>query len=224
MAKLVALEGIDGTGKGTQSKRLVQRLSDSDLKVRLLSFPQYDATQFGQAIGDFLNGRFGTLEQVHPFLAAVLYAGDRFESRGVLDKAREEADVVVFDRFVASNLAHQGSRLPLEQRADFVDRMRTIEHEVFGLPVADLTILLDLPADEARKLVAKKDARNYTDREADIQEEDTHYLTGVSEVYQSLATSDPAWRTVQCMNAGDLRTIEAISDEVWQHVQALLDQ
>lgn len=221
MAILVALEGIDGTGKGTQSKRLVQRMVDDGLNVRLLSFPRYEATQFGQAIGQFLNGQFGTLDQVHPFLAAVLYAGDRFESRGLLDQAREEADVVVFDRFVASNLAHQGSRLPIEQRAEFVERMQAIEHDVFGLPKADMTILLNLPAEEAQKLVAKKDARNYTEREADIQEEDTNYLAGVSDVYQSLANSDPAWRIVECMSNEELRTIDSIADDIWKHIQTL---
>jgi dTMP kinase len=222
MAILVALEGIDGTGKGTQAQRLVERIRSTGLRVELLSFPRYEATRFGQAIGDFLNGRFGTLDQVHPFLAAVLYAGDRFESRGLLDKACAEADIVVFDRFVASNLAHQGSRLPLDQREDFVQRMQAIEHEVFGLPKTDLTILLELPADEAQKLVAKKEARTYTEREADIQEADTSYLNGVSAVYQSLAEADADWRIVKCLRDGDLRTIESISDEVWQHVRPLL--
>ena len=222
MAILVALEGFDGTGKGTQAQRLVDRIRSTGLRVELLSFPRYDATRFGRAVGDFLNGRFGTLEQVHPFLAAVLYAGDRFESRGLLDKARAEADVVVFDRFVASNLAHQGSRLPLDQREEFIPRMQAIEHEVFGLPRADLTILLDLPADEAQKLVAKKDARIYTERQADIHEEDATYLNGVSEVYQSLAKTDANWRIVECLRDGDLQTIESISDDVWQHVSPLL--
>jgi dTMP kinase len=222
MASLVALEGIDGTGKGTQAQRLVERIRSTGLRVELLSFPRYEATRFGQAIGDFLNGRFGTLDQVHPFLAAVLYAGDRFESRGLLDKACAEADIVVFDRFVASNLAHQGSRLPLDQREDFVQRMQAIEHEVFGLPKTDLTILLELPADEAQKLVAKKEARMYTEREADIQEADTSYLHGVSAVYQSLAEADADWRIVKCLRDGDLRTIESISDEVWQNVRPLL--
>jgi len=222
MAILVALEGIDGTGKGTQAKQLVERIGSSGLQVRLLSFPRYDATRFGQAIGDFLNGRFGTLDQVHPFLAAVLYAGDRFESRDVIDDARAEADVVVFDRFVASNLAHQGSRLSTDQREDFVRQIQAIEHDVFGLPRADLTVLLDLPADEAQKLVAKKDARTYTEREADIQEEDTSYLRGVSEVYRSLANADANWRIVECLRDGELRTIESIAADVWQHVSPLL--
>lgn len=222
MASLVALEGIDGTGKGTQAQLLVERIRATGLRAELLSFPRYEATRFGQAIGDFLNGRFGTLDQVHPFLAAVLYAGDRFESRGLLDKACTEADIVVFDRFVASNLAHQGSRLPLDQREEFVQRMQAIEHEVFGLPKTDLTILLELPADEAQKLVAKKEARTYTEREADIQEADTSYLNGVSAVYQSLAETDAHWRIVKCLRDGDLRTIESISDEVWQHVRPLL--
>lgn len=221
-AKLIALEGIDGSGKGTQSRLLVERLRATGKRIELISFPRYDATTFGQAIGDFLNGRFGSLEQVHPFLASVLYAADRYESRDIIDAACSEADVVVFDRFVASNLAHQGSRLPVDERAEFVKRVQTIEHGVFGLPQTDLTILFHIPADEARKLVAKKDARSYTEREADIQEEDTDYLGGVSDVYQSLADAGDSWRRIDCLNKDGLRSVESISDEVWQHAEKLV--
>ena len=84
MATLIAIEGIDGAGKGTQAGRLVSSLREMGLRVDTLQFPRYSATNFGGAIGDFLNGRFGSLNQVHPQLAAVLYAGDRFESRPLL--------------------------------------------------------------------------------------------------------------------------------------------
>ncbi|MFM7836280.1 MAG: thymidylate kinase, partial [Planctomycetaceae bacterium] len=106
MARLIAIEGIDGAGKGTQASRLKESLAARGLRAAVLQFPRYSATSFGAAIGDFLNGRFGTLAEVHPQLAAVLYAGDRFESRGLLLELMEQHDVVVLDRFVGSNLAH----------------------------------------------------------------------------------------------------------------------
>ena len=111
MATLIAIEGIDGAGKGTQAGRLVNALRETGLRVDSLQFPRYSATTFGSAIGDFLNGRFGSLNDVHPQLAAVLYAGDRFESRELLLRMMEANDVVVLDRFVGSNLAHQSAKL-----------------------------------------------------------------------------------------------------------------
>src|SRR5436309_12852628 len=102
---LIAIEGIDGSGKGTQARRLIERLAASGRRAALLSFPRYGETLFGRAIGEFLNGRFGTLDQVHPFLASLLYAGDRFESRRLLAELLATHDVVVLDRYVASHLA-----------------------------------------------------------------------------------------------------------------------
>ena len=85
MGVLIAIEGIDGAGKGTQAAQLISGLRERGLSANSLQFPRYSATTFGRSIGDYLNGRFGALDQVHPQLASVLYAGDRFESRGLLD-------------------------------------------------------------------------------------------------------------------------------------------
>ncbi len=95
---LIAIEGIDGSGKGTQAARLQASLTRRGLKAALISFPRYQETFFGARIGDFLNGRFGSLEEVHPFLAATLFAGDRLESRSFLNEAIVSHDVVVLDR------------------------------------------------------------------------------------------------------------------------------
>ena len=103
MTPLIVIEGIDGSGKGTQAKALTDRLNDAGRRAELLSFPRYRETLFGHAIGDFLNGRFGQLNEVHPFLASVLYAADRYESKAVLLKALEQNEVVICDRYVPSN-------------------------------------------------------------------------------------------------------------------------
>src|SRR5262245_38670497 len=153
---LIAIEGIDGSGKGTQAQRLVDRLGAAGVRRALVSFPRYRETLFGGAIGEFLNGAFGSLHEVHPFLASLLYAGDRFESRGHLSQLLASNDVVVLDRYVASNLAHQGAKLDGAAQRDLLDRIAHIEHDVFGLPRADLTLLLDLPAPLAQSLIARK--------------------------------------------------------------------
>ncbi len=216
---LVAIEGIDGSGKGTQAARLNEQLQQAGTATTLLSFPRYEHTFFGKAIGEFLNGRFGTLDEVDPFLASLLYAGDRFESRNVLAEALDQSDVVVLDRYVPSNIAHQGAKLDGERRDELIARIRHIEFELYGLPHPDLVLLLDLPADEAGRLIAKKQARSYTDKKADLQEADGGYLARVRDVYRQLAAEDSGWVTIDCLSDGQLRSIEEIGEDVTRAVQ-----
>ncbi len=215
MATLIAIEGIDGAGKGTQAARLVTSLRETGSRVDSLQFPRYGATTFGTAIGDFLNGRFGALNEVHPQLAAVLYAGDRFESRSLLLKLMADNDVVVLDRFVGSNLAHQASKLTGIERTRLIEWIEKVEFEVFNLPRPDLTILIDMSSQMSRELVARKAARDYTDQEADLQESDLPYLERVRRCYRELAETRRDWQMIHGLNEdGSLRTIDAVGDEI----------
>ena len=215
MATLIAIEGIDGAGKGTQAIRLVASLRDMGLKADSLQFPRYGATTFGSAIGDFLNGRFGSLNEVHPQLAAVLYAGDRYESRSLLLRMMEENDVVVLDRFVGSNLAHQSAKLDGDARTALIKWIEKIEFEVFALPRPQLTILIDMSSQMSRELVARKATRDYTTQEADLQESDLPYLEKVRRCYLTIAHSRLDWRTVHGLrDDGSLRTIDDVAAEI----------
>ena len=224
MGLLVALEGVDGSGKGTQSAWLVNRLRDANYRAELISFPRYEATQFGRAIGDFLNGRFGSLDSVSPFLACLLYAGDRFESRAVVADALDENDVVVLDRYVASNVAHQAAKVDGDQRRELIDWIQRIEHDIFGLPHADLTILLDLSARLAQQMISKKQPRSYTDRAADLHESDGGYLERVRCVYQDCARTGTDWVSVACADGDRMRSIDEIGGDLWRVVVQSLKQ
>jgi dTMP kinase len=211
---LVAIEGIDGSGKGTQAKRLLERLKAEGRRATLLSFPRYDATFFGRAVGDFLNGAFGSLDQVHPFFSALLFAGDRFESRSLLADALAGNDVVVLDRYVASNVAHQAARLEGTARERLIAAIEYLEFELYHLPRPDLVVLLDLSVSQAQRLIANKPARSYTERSADIQEADSDYLARVRELYLDLARNESNWSVIGCEQQGSLRPVGDISEEI----------
>lgn len=216
-AALVAIEGIDGSGKGTQVQLAVERLVASGRRAATLTFPQYERNRFGRMIGRFLNGDFGSLEQVRPELAALLFAGDRLESKPLLESALAENDVVILDRYVASNIAHQAGRLGEGERASLADFLLWLEFELYELPQPDASIWLSLPVDLAQERIAAKAARDYTDKAADLQEEDAGHLEAAASVYRSLATG-PGWRTIESGS----KSVDEINAEVLAIVGSLI--
>ena len=219
MSLLVVIEGIDGSGKGTQASRLRERLEQRGLRVGLLSFPRYSETFFGQRIGDFLNKKFGELHEVDPFLAALLYAGDRLESKAELNRLLTSSDVLILDRYVPSNIAHQAGKRTGAERQQLADWIEKIEYDIHGLPRPDLVVLLDTPADVSKDLIARKAQRDYTDAAADMQEADTDYLSRVRTAYRELAL-ERHWAIVPVTESNELRAIEAITTDI----EALVDQ
>jgi len=215
---LIDLEGIDGSGKGTQARCLCDRFLQAGVSATVVSFPRYGQTLFGRAVGEFLNGRFGSLNQVHPFLVSLLFAGDRFESKEFLLRAMARHSVVVLDRYVPSNVAHQASKVDGPERAELQRQIFEIEFEIFGLPRPDVVLLLDVPVPVARRLIAQKTARNYTTAKADIQEADAGYLERVREVYHDLACAKPAWQTIACCDGDRLRSVDEVTEIIWQTV------
>jgi dTMP kinase len=212
---LIDIEGIDGSGKGTQARILCDRLIASGVTACVISFPRYDATFFGKSIGEFLNGRFGTLDEVHPFLVALLFAGDRFESKNALRDAMAAHEVVVLDRYVPSNVAHQAAKLDCPEREELARRILQLEFEIYGLPKADLVLLLEIPVSTAQELIARKARRSYTSRSADLQEADGRYLQRVREMYLDLARADPNWHVIPCTSQQSLRSVEEIGEQIW---------
>jgi dTMP kinase len=218
----IVLEGIDGSGKGTQAGRLAETAVGAGRTVASFSFPLYDDNPFSRAIGQYLNGELGALDDVHPALSALLYACDRFHARPELERAIEEQDLVVCDRYVGSNLAHQGSQLQGEERERLLDWLVEVEYGEFRLPKPDLVVLLDAHPKLARELVAKKGARSYTSLEADILESDEAHGDASREIYLELARRDD-WHVVgTAREDGRVRDIDEIAADIWAAVEPRL--
>src|SRR5712692_1433126 len=158
--KLIALEGIYGSGKRTQLDLLAHALDARGLPLLRIAFPRYDSC-FGKLAGRYLNGDFGPLEAVDPHLSAVLYAGDRFEAKDEIESALAAGTIVLADRYIGSNLAHQSERVPPGQRDEFLAWLRHVEYGIYGLAVEDLVVYLRIPAPEAYRLIGLKHPRSY---------------------------------------------------------------
>jgi dTMP kinase len=218
--KLIALEGIDGSGKRTQLDLLAHALDARGLATMRISFPRYESF-FGKLAGQYLNGDFGPLEAVDPHFSALLYAGDRFEAKAELDAALAAGKIVLADRYIGSNLAHQTSRVIPERREAFLAWLKHLEYSLYGLPVEDLVVYLRVPAAEAHRLIGLKSAREYTALRRDLQEADVSHLEQAAEVYDRLAT-EKNWVRVDCSNpaSGVLSSPEEIHQMLLKTVES----
>jgi dTMP kinase len=214
--KFIAIEGIDGSGKRTQLDLLARELESRGVDCARFSFPRYESS-FGKLVAQYLNGDFGPLAAVDAHLSALLYAGDRFESKAELESALDAGKTVLADRYIASNLAHQTARVGPQRRAEFLAWLRKLEYGLYGLPAEDLVIYLRLPVSEAQRLVGMKEAREYTSKQRDLQEADQKHLEQAALVYESLAM-EANWVTVNCDSENGLMTVEKIHAAVMRAV------
>jgi dTMP kinase len=196
--RFIAIEGIDGAGKRTQLALLARWLARRRVPCARWSFPQYGSF-FGRMVGQFLDGAFGALGEVDPHFSALLYAANRFEARERLRAALASGRLVIADRYIGSNLAHQTARVPRAHQAAFLAWLRELEYGAFALPRESLVVYLRLPAAEAQRLVARKAARAYTRRQHDLQEASLRHLREAAAVYDRLARQRN-WITVECVH------------------------
>ena len=211
---MIAIEGIDGSGKRTQVELLTAALRERGHSVFATGFPQYDSW-FGKMVGQFLNGELGPLESVDPHFSALLYAGDRFEAKDKLERALSNGQIVLVDRYIGSNLAHQTARADATKRAAFQEWIEHLEYGIYGLPKEDLVLYLRVPAVEAQKLVALKSARSYTSAQKDLLEASLRHLEDAAEMYDALSKR-ANWNTIECFDAkhGQMREAEKIAQEI----------
>lgn len=211
--RLITIEGIDGSGKGTQSKLLLSNLLNLSIPAKLYSFPSYAETFFGKEIGAYLRGEYGTIKEVHPKLASILFAGDRHEIKPQIEADLGRGITVICDRYVDSNIAHQCAKLPRNEQAAFEQWLEELEYGVFSMPKPDLVLLLNLPPTVARMMVLNKDARAYTQDKEDIHERAQDYMEDVFNFYTRMSAVK-GWVKIDCLLDDRPMTIAEIGESV----------
>ncbi|WP_347274478.1 dTMP kinase [Candidatus Kuenenia sp.] len=222
--KLIVITGIDGSGKTVQTKLLYERLLKEGYPVATIDFPQYGKTFFAEMVTKYLRGGFGAADAVSPYLASILYAGDRFERKDQIQTWINEGKIIISNRYVCDNMAHQGGKIKSpEERAQFFQWLDQLEHTVFGIPRPHLSILLYVPAEIAYLLVEKKGQREYlAGAKKDIHEEDMHHMKSAQETFIEIAKGKPDWKTIDCTKNNTLLPEHVIADTIWQAVARIL--
>ncbi|KAA0917040.1 dTMP kinase [Dietzia sp. ANT_WB102] len=199
VARLVVVEGLDGAGKNTLTTALVAELGSRGLSVGRLSFPRYGTLHADLAADALHGGQAGTADSPHAM--ALLFAMDRHAALGELTELGLTHDVVLLDRYVASNAAYTAARLGPGREEEVVEWIGELEFERLGLPVPDLQLLLDTPVELA---VERAGSREEADpgRTRDRYERDTDLQAATGQVYRRLATA--GWRSPWRVIGADL--------------------
>lgn len=208
--KLIALEGGDGSGKATQAALLVGYFMKKHTAVNTISFPRYTNSFYGKFIGRFLQGEFGSFDQVSPYIAALMYALDRKDAQEEIVQWLNNGDIVIADRYVTSNLAHQAAKLPEEKQEAIISWIEEMEYDVHKMPRPDKILYLHVPPSFSMQLISSADA--------DIAEHPAHQKK-TEEVYQRLFKDDPTSHIIECVVDGKLRSKEDIHAEIVRTLQ-----
>lgn len=224
----IVLEGLDGAGKSTQIKKLRDMFAEQGIPSEYIHFPRFDAPYFGDMIARFLRGEFGSVDQVDPYIVAMLYAEDRRDAATLIRGWMEQGKVVIADRYVYSNIGYQCAKVESKsKREELKQWIFSLEYDYFEIPRPDVSLFLDVPfAFTERKLLAEVregDDREYLNGRKDIHEQSMDLQRKVRQVYLDAAQVDENMHIVDCSTAeGEMASPEIIFQRVRERVKPYL--
>ena len=207
--KIIVIEGTDCSGKETQSKLIEEKLKKEGKKVLRISFPAYDSPTGKIIEGPYLGKSMNTYfdegpTQVDPKVISMYYAADRLYNLKDID---ENLDYIIFDRYVESNMAHQGSKIDnIEERKELYNFINELEYKLLKLPKPDITIFLHVPYEYVKKLKENR-------KQFDEHEKDDKFSKKSIDTYLEL-TNLYNWNKIECIKDNNLRSIEDINEEI----------
>ncbi|MBN2142275.1 thymidylate kinase [Candidatus Woesearchaeota archaeon] len=220
--KLIVIEGTDGSGKGTQTKRLFDKLSAEGYNVEMIDFPRYREPG-AVMVEEYLNGHLGTLDEIGPYPASVLYAVDRYYHSRKMHKWLSEGKVILCNRYMTANKGHQAGKIKdLSERDEYLAWLDDLEFEKFKIPRPDKVFLLFMPCEIAQRLVGQKDMREYLGgKKMDIHESSLQHLKDAEAAYLYVAKKE-GWSIIECGDGDKPLPIETIFSMIYEQVKKML--
>lgn len=219
-SKIIVIEGLDGSGKATQTKILAEKLTKRGFRVKKLEFPDY-SNPSSSLVKMYLGGAFGSKpEDVNAYAASAFYAVDRVASYLQFWKRDyEEGTVILSDRYATSNIIYQMAKVGDDERADFIRWLTDFEYDRLGLPRADAVIYLDVDPDVSQKLMEQRYKGDNSKK--DLHESNLRFLLSCrrSAVY---AAGHCGWKVIDCCRDGAIRPVEDIAEELERAVEQIL--
>ena len=219
MGKLIVIEGTDCSGKETQSKKLAQYLENNGYKVKHFAFPMYDTPTGKILAGPFLGkeeiGKSYFMEGpafVDPYISCLYFAADRKYNFKKIEQYLKDDYFVILDRYTTSNMGHQGGKiLDKDERFHMYQWIDKLEYWLLKLPKPDQTIFLHMPYQYSKDLIKN---RTFLDE----NEKSPQHLKNAEEAYVELSELYN-WDRIECVENGNIKTIEKIHHEILNKLQ-----
>ena len=214
--KLIVMEGTDSSGKKTQVKILSDRLRAEGLKIETMSFPTYQNTKLGGLVSKYLNGEFGSKEQVGPEVGSMFFMMDRYQFRDKIRKALNSGINLITDRYTTSNI-FQAAEAEGEERFRIWQWTKTVDSR---MAQPDIVIFLNVPPEVSDRLFAHRTVKNPLIAKGgkDILERDKAYQERVRQLYHEIANKE-GWIVIECCENNMLRKPEEIHEEIYRKLK-----
>ncbi|MBU0757216.1 MAG: deoxynucleoside kinase [Nanoarchaeota archaeon] len=221
--KLIVIEGNDSSGKQTQAELLHKRLSEKGFPVEMIDFPQYYSGFYGKMVAKYLRGELGDVEEVNPYFSSLLYALDRLDAKNKMDDWLAKGRTIISNRYVPANMAYGSAKIHEQNKKDeFLAWLEELEYNENKIPRPDSVIFLHVPLAITQDLIRTKKKREYLEgKRKDIHEKDKSYLQRVEEMYLKLSEKN-LWSRIDCAKNEEIRTIEEISEDIWNIVSKII--
>ena len=224
--KLIVIDGTDGSGKTTQANLLMRHLRRDGYRVKFIHFPAYENNFFGKFIAHCLSEQYYNWVNIHPKIASVVYAADRWESKEKVQNWIDQGYIVVMDRYISSNQIHQGGKIAnVKKRIAFLKWLHEMEHKVFKIPEPNLIVYLSLPIETVSKLIKDrnyKGARAYLGSKKDVHEKDKNFLKNSIKSALWLVKTQKNWLKIECIKKGKLKSFPAIHEEIYEKIKKII--
>jgi dTMP kinase len=219
--KFIVIEGIDGSGKGTQTELLVEGLKKDGLEVVTDDYPHYETSFWGRHVGRMLAKEFGDPMQVSPYLTVLPYILDEADgSKNIIKPALDLGKMVISNRYFTSNI-HQIAKMPEGEREKYADWLWSTGYNEMKIVRPDLVIVLLVDPPICRENVKKKAERKYTNGQVmDAAEEDFNHQMESAKEYKKMVQQNPeSWALIDCCENGQLMAPEEIHQKILKEIQ-----
>jgi len=227
--KFIVFEGLDGSGKATQVRLLTGHLEEEGKRVRKIDFPRHGENP-AFFVDAYLTGKYGTAESVGPHRGSIFYTLDRYDASFDIKKWLEDGEIIIADRYVASNIGHQGGKIKdKEERKKYFNWLYDLEYNLFEIPKPDITFILKTSPELSLKMAnnitdkdKKERRRSYlgNDTKQDLHERDGAHLSATLESYLQVAEEFPGeFKIVECIENGELLPSKEIHSKIWKIIK-----